>query len=889
MYLYKTLYKEKFQMIKKIEKPRTDAELKRMLDPDVKTWFFSKFTKFSLPQLHGVMPIHERKNILISAPTGGTKTLTSFLAILNYLVGLAKKEELENKVYAVYVSPLKALNNDIAVNLLNPLKEIEEIVKKKGKMQEIRVKVRTGDTKPEEKQKMLKKAPHILVTTPESLAIVLSSKKFIENLAATEFMIIDEIHALANKRGTHLNLSLERLQHASNIVPVRIGLSATIAPLEEIVKFLVGYERKNGKWKQRDCLLADIQYLKKMDLQVLCPLKDLINTNAKEMREELYGLIDNLIQDHKTSLIFTNTRAATERVINHLKEMFPSKYEALKESIGAHHSSLSKEHRFSIEKKLREGKLKTVVTSTSLELGIDVGFIDLVMLLGSPKSVARALQRTGRAGHRLHEVSKGRLIVLDRDDLVECSVLLKEAIERRIDKVKIPRNSLDVLSQHIYGMAIQQRWQLNEMIKLIKQSYCFHNLTKEDFFSVLSYLTGEYVGLEKRNVYAKVWYDPDTGEIGKRGRLARMIYMTNIGTIPEESFVNVVVSHGERKGEKVGVIDEGFLEKLKKGDVFVLGGHKYQFVYTRGMNAYVGVTVDRPPTIPSWYSEMLPLSFDLALAIQKFRFLIEKLFKKKEKKSEIKKFINKYLYVDSNSAEAIYNYFYEQYKYALIPHEKRLLVEHHIDESGKRYYIFHCMCGRRVNDALSRAVAYVASNKRDLEIGVNDHGFFIASQTKLQVERALTLLSKKPDELRKILEEALEKTETFKRRFRHCATRSLMILRNYKGKGKTVGKQQVKSDFLYYAIKKISDDFPILKETRREILEDSMNVSDAEKILENIKIGKLKIERISTKLPSPFAMSLVMQGHADLLRMENKLLFLKRMHEKILKKIDEKK
>ena len=424
---------------------------------------------------------------------------------------------------------------------------------------------------------------------------------------------------------------------------------------------------------------------------------------------------------------------------------------------------------------------------------------------------------------------------------------------------------------------------------MIKQSYCFNSLTREDFLSVISYLSGEYAGLENRSVYAKIWYDPETNEIGKRGKMARVIYMTNIGTIPDESFINVVVAAPtDRKGQKIGMIDEGFLEKLKKNDVFVLGGSKYQFLYTRGMNIYVNASVQKAPTIPSWSSEMLPLSFDLAMAIQHFRFLMEELFKKKKTKTEIKSFILKYLYVDDTGAEAIYSYFNEQFKYALIPHDKRILVEHYNDDSEKKYYIFHTLYGRRVNDVLSRAIAYVSSNKRDIEIGINDNGFFIASQNKLQAEKALKLLAEKPQELRKILEESLESSEIFRRRFRHCAARSLMILKNYKGQGKSVGRQQMKSDILYYSIKKISDDFPILKETKREILEDLMDIESAKRILEEIKKNNIKVDQISTDLPSPFALTLVMQGSAELMRLENKLLFLKRMHEKLLERIKEK-
>lgn len=883
-------------MIGQVDKEHSEKEIAEALDPLVKEWFYGKFKEFSVPQRYGVMPIFQRKNILISAPTGGTKTLTAFLSILNYLIMLARRQELEDKVYAVYISPLKALNNDIHVNLDVPLKEIKELAKaNKIELQDIRVSVRTGDTTTEEKAKMLKRPPHILITTPESLAIVLSSKKFVERLMAVEFCIIDEIHALANnKRGVHLSLSLEILDKINLIGMTRIGLSATIAPIDEVARYLVGYSYDNEKKKfsERDCLIADVQFLKQLDLKVLSPVADLIDMTAKEMQESLYGLLDKLIQEHKTTLIFTNTRSATERVINHLKEMFPGRYEAVEETIGAHHSSLSKQMRFSIEQRLREGKLKCVVTSTSLELGIDIGYVDLVILLGSPKSVARCLQRTGRAGHKLHDKSKGRLVVLDRDDLVECSVMLKEGIEKKMDRISIPKNCLDVLSQQIYGMAIQKIWNIDEMFNLIKQSYCYHELKRDEFLSVISYLSAEYAGLEARHVYAKIWYDSKSKEIGKRGKLARVIYMTNIGTIPEESFVNVVIAYPpDRKDAKIGVLDEAFLERLKKNDVFVLGGNKYEFLYTRGMNAYVNASVQRPPTIPSWASEMLPLSFDLALAIQRFRKLVNEMFEKRKSRQEIKDFLDKYLYADKNAVDAIYNYFYQQYRYAKIPSESRFLIERWKDDNGKNYVIFHSCYGRRVNDALSRAIAYLVGShgQRDVEIGINDNGFFIAAMWPMQAEKALSLLVEKPEAIRKIIEEAVDKTEMFKRRFRHCATRSLMILRTYKGREKTVGRQQMKSDFLLYAVKKISQDFPILQETRREVMEDLMDIDNSMQILRQMKDKKIKVESITTDLPSPFSFNLITQGYADLMRIENKILFLKRMHEKILERIGEKK
>jgi ATP-dependent Lhr-like helicase len=852
------------QKITKAE--RIDPEkVAAILHPLVNEWFFSKFPDFSEPQLYGVPAIHGRKNILISAPTGGTKTLTSFLSIINYLVDLADKEELENKVYAVYTSPLKSLSNDIHVNLENPLKEIYELAEKKGKkLQEIRVGLRTGDTTTAERTKMLKKAPHILITTPESLAINLTTKKFVERFHALEFIIIDEIHAMANKRGVHLALTIERMQEFSDITPVRIGLSATVSPLEEVARFLIGDEE--------ECIIADVQFLKKVDIKVLTPAKNLMDEDAGSYYTKMYKLMDDLIQEHKSTIIFTNTRSATERVVHHLKEIFPKKYSG---NIGAHHSSLSKESRFTIEEQLRSGKLKVVVSSTSLEMGIDIGTIDLVILLGSPKSVARAMQRIGRAGHKIHETAKGRFIVLDRDDLVECSVMTKAIMEKKIDNVQIPKNCLDILSQQIYAMAISKIWNIDEMLKVIRKSYPYKNLTKADFLSVISYLAGDY-SLEERNVYAKIWYDTTTREVGKKGKLARVISITNTGTIPDESFATVVIGTGERKNQQVGKIDEGFLERLKRGDIFVLGGETYMFLFTRGMKAYVSSASGRSPTIPAWFSEMLPLSFDLALAIQKFRGKIKSMLEKKESKASIIKFLQDEVYCDLDAAEQIYNYFNEQHHFSEIPDEKTLVIEEYKGE--KRYIIFHTLFGRRVNDVLSRAIAYLVASERgrDVEVGISDNGFYLAGE-KMNIEKALNSLNSK--NLDSTIKEAIEKTQVLKRRFRHCATRSLMILRNYKGHSKTVGRQQVNSEFLYRAVKKISNDFPILNEARREVLEDLMDIEGAKYVLNHLHDQKIKIVNKKTIVPSPFALNLIIQGYSDLIKMEDRIAFLKRMHE----------
>ncbi|MEM3690106.1 MAG: ATP-dependent helicase [Candidatus Micrarchaeia archaeon] len=875
-------------MLEYKQEPDSEEQIRRILHPLVEKWFFSKFKEFSLPQRLAVMEIHSRKNVLVSAPTGSTKTLTAFLSILNELVDLSQKELLEDKVYCVYVSPLKALNHDIEVNLKNPLREMEQIL---GKKLGIRVAVRTGDTTQSQKAQMLKSPPHILITTPESLGIMLSSAKFSTLLKGVEWLIVDEIHALAeSKRGVHLSLSIERMQQENHFS--RIGLSATIAPIEEVAKFLVGYEDSG---RERDCTIINVDSIKKMDLKVLSPVPDLIEAEFQTMHDKMYQLLDSLIQAHKTTLIFTNTRSATERVVYHLKEKFPKNYVLIDENtapediprIGAHHGSLSKSHRLDMERRLREGRLKCIVSSTSLELGRDIGYIDLVILLGSPKTVARALQRIGRSGHRLSDTTVGRMVVLDRDDLVECSVLLKEAIEKKIDRIHIPTNCLDVLAQQIVGIAVSQKIHIEELFKLIKRSYCYHNLERRDYNEVIDYLTGQYGNLEDRHIYAKIWYDPETGMIGRRGPLMRMLYMTNIGTIPEESAV--VVKEGETI---IGKIDEAFLEKLKPGDIFVLGGETYRFKYARGQVAYVSAAEGKMPTVPSWFSETLPLSFDLALAIGSFRRLIEEKLKAGEPKGEILKFINSYLYVDENSASAIYRYMLEQHLYAEIPHDRKIVIEYYSEEGNrekqKHYAIFHTLYGRRVNDCLSRAVGYAAASIQhtDIEIGINDNGFYIASKKPVQALKALKML--KSDKLELVMKAAIDKTEVLARRFRHCAARALMILRSYKGRTQSVGRQQVSSMILINAVKRISPDFCILREARREVLHDVMDIENASKVVRGIEEGSIKISEINTKIPSPFAFNLIAQGYLDLLKMEDRTEFLRRMHRQVIAKIGKK-
>ena len=637
--------------------------------------------------------------------------------------------------------------------------------------------------------------------------------------------------------------------------------------MKEIAKFLVG----NG----RDCLIVDVNFIKKIDLKVISPVNDLVYTPANELSDELYSLLYRLIKKHRTTLIFTNTRSATERVVFHLK----SRFKDLEGKIEAHHGSLSRDVRLSVEERLKNGELKCVVSSTSLELGIDIGYIDLVILLGSPKSVTRALQRIGRSGHFLHEVSKGRIVVLDRDDLIECVVLANEARKGRLDKVKIPRNALDVLAQHIVGMAIEKKWKVDEALKLIRRAYPYKNLPKRDLLKLLHYLAGEYEELEDRKVYGKIWFDENDEVFGRRGKMVRPIYYLNTGTIPDEVAIKVYTTDWKY----VGKVEEPFAERLKKGDIFVLAGNTYEYVGSRDMNIFVIPRPDSSPTIPSWFSEQLPLSFDLAMEIGKFRAKMEKMLMNG---NDVIDFLIKNYKIDEKTAMAIKNYFMEQLHF-IIPNDKRIVVEI-FEKDGYRYVVFHTLVGRKANEALSRIFAYRITKKYgfNVRIAITDNGFAIIYPDWREEIREKDILNLfKVKNMREDLKKALENTEILKRRFRHVATRSLLILKNYLGHEMSVEKQQRNASILFKVVNDIDPNFPALKETYREIMEDSMDIENAEKYIKRVEEGKIKVEIAHYPLPSPFSFNIVVVGATDVVLMEDRKEMIKEMHKEVMQMI----
>jgi len=878
-----------------------DADVLSLLDPAVREWWVDQFGAFvpqnggffTPPQREAIPLVHEGENALVCAPTGSGKTLAAHIAIINELFRRERRGGLDNAVYCLYVSPLKALANDVHRNLADPLDGIRERLAERGESTEVRHAIRHGDTDDAARRKMLDETPHILNTTPETLAILLNSPKFREKLRSVEYVVVDEIHALAaNKRGTHLSVSLERLERLADGSPTRIGCSATVDPLSTMAEFLVG--RDDGE--PRDCELVDARFARDFDLQVDCPVDDLVGSPGEAVRDRFYTGLHDLIEAHTNTLVFTNTRSGAERTLQALRERFD--YD--ESNSGCHHGSLSANRRNAVEEGLKRGDLDVVTTSTSLELGVDMPHVDLVVQVGSPKSVAALLQRVGRAGHQVGQVVEGRVIALDRDDLVEAAVMVRKAESGFVDRVFVPENAYDVAAQHVYGMAINAVRRESEVKSILRGAYPYRDFDDGQFETLFRYLTADYEGLEERNVYAKIWRDtndPPDGEhhypdfpvgeplIGKRGRLARMIYLTNVGTIPDSFSCDVVVRGGD---EWVGELDEDYLDTLEPGDVFVIGGERFEFAYRRGSKVYVDRTSARP-TVPSWYSERLPLAYDLAREILAFqRDLLERL------DSGGAPAVRVWLRESSLSERAVRaltRLYDQQVAFAgaeSVSTTTRIAVEEERDreEYRRRYYV-HTLYGRRFNDGLSRllAAACASESNASVTVAVADNGFVLSMPLNRRVDAAGLLRGLDPDDARADLRAALRGTDLRQRYFRIDATRSLMILKRYKGHEKSAARQQVESETLLSLADDL-DDFAVVEETDRELLEDKLHVAGIEAVLARIGAGEIDVVEHTVETPTPRAFGLATLAATDTVLAEDEDAALRAFHERVVSEIE---
>ncbi|HEX9253925.1 MAG TPA: DEAD/DEAH box helicase, partial [Candidatus Angelobacter sp.] len=556
--------------------------------PLVQEWFINKFGTPTEPQEQGWPHILASRTTLISAPTGSGKTLAAFLICIDRLVRKALSGDLTDRTEILYISPLKALGNDIQKNLEGPLGEVTALAGEKGLlMPEIRAAVRTGDTLMKDRQRMLKRPPHILVTTPESLYILLTAQKSRGILTDVNTIIVDEIHAVADdKRGAHLALSLERLDALTGKRAVRIGLSATQKPIETVAHFLTGNHRP-------DPVIVNIGHKRQMDLAIEVPGQELGPVASNELWDEIYDRICELVQQHRSTLVFVNTRRLAERVSFNLAERMGE------DVVGAHHGSLARKLRLDAESKLKNGELKVLVATASLELGIDIGHVDLALHIGSPRSIGVAIQRFGRAGHWRGAVPKGRFFPTTRDEMIECAALVRSIHRGELDRLIIPDAPLDILAQQIVALCAAEEWGEDELFTLVKRAYPYRELERKDFDDLLEMLADGIAS--QRGRYGAYLYRDRVNKRLKARRGARMVAIMNGGAIPESALYTVVA---EPEGTVVGTLHEDFAVESLKGDIVLLGNMSWRI---RRVESAGRILVEdahgAPPSIPFWLGE----------------------------------------------------------------------------------------------------------------------------------------------------------------------------------------------------------------------------------------------------------------------------------------------
>src|SRR5690242_6542423 len=643
--------------------------------PAVAQWFGARFPGPTEPQRRAWPVIQEGRDVLIAAPTGAGKTFAAFLAAIDSLLRQGLDGTLTDETQVLYVSPLKALSNDVQKNLSEPLAEIRKTLEDLALPDvEVRTLVRTGDTPQAERQAMVKRPPHILVTTPESLYLLLTSERARKMLATVRTVIVDEIHAVArDKRGSHLALSLARLEHLVGRPLQRIGLSATQKPIEQIAQFLTS----------APCEILDSGHARDLDLAIEIPSSPLDAVMAGEVWEEMYERLAQLVTEHRTTLIFVNTRRLAERLTMHLSERLGA------EHVTSHHGSLSKEKRLDAEHRLKTGQLKCLVATASLELGIDIGTIDLVCQIASPRSIAALLQRVGRSGHHLQAVPKGRLFPLSRDDLLECTALLRAARERLLDRLIIPQKPLDILAQQIVAAAAAEDWDEDALFDLVRRAYPYRDLTRAEFDGVVRML-GDGFTTRRGRRGAHIHYDGVNRRLrGRRG--ARLAALTSGGAIPDIGDYRVVLEPSEIF---VGTLNEDFAIESSAGDIFQLGNASYLILKVESGQVRVADAQGQPPTIPFWLGEAPARTDELSAEVSRLRSDIE------ARLGDIAAAI-RWLDTAAGLAEPAARQLVEYLEatkkvLGVIPSQQTIVLERFFDEAGGMQLVLHAPFGARI-------------------------------------------------------------------------------------------------------------------------------------------------------------------------------------------------
>jgi ATP-dependent helicase Lhr and Lhr-like helicase len=824
--------------------------------PAVARWFEQTFGSPTEPQVRGWPEIRSGRHVLISAPTGSGKTLAAFLASLDVLFRRGVETGLPDETQVVYVSPLKALSNDIRKNLQEPLVGIRALLHENGGREiDVRAEVRTGDTTAAQRQALIKRPPHILVTTPESLYLLLTSESGRKMLHTVRTVILDEIHAVVDdRRGAHLALSIERLAALTKRPLQRIGLSATQKPIEEVARFLVG-TRAVDAGGNPDCAIINIGHRREMDLAVEIPESPLEAVMSNEVWKEIYGRLAGLIQAHRTTLVFVNTRRMAERVTHQLSELLGA------DAVTSHHGSLSAKLRLDAEDRLKRGELKALVATASLELGIDIGSVDLVCQLGTTRSIATLLQRVGRAEHKRGGLPKGRIFPLSRDELVECAALLRCVRRGELDRLLIPEKPLDVLAQQIVAASSGEDWDEKDFLALARSAWPYRNLTREEFDSVVKMLAEGFSTKRGRRA-ALIHHDAVNHRLrGRRG--ARLTALTSGGAIPDNADYRVVLEPSETF---VGTVNEDFAVESLAGDIFQLGNASWRILRVNSGVVRVEDAKGQPPGIPFWLGEAPARTSELSHAVSDLRVEIERMLADGKNVSE---WLTVELQLPPQAAEQIAAYFTDTYRaLGVIPSQQTLVMERFFDESGGMQLVLHSPFGNRINRAWGLALRkrFCRSFNFELQAAATDDTIVISlgTQHSFPLDEVFRYLNSKT--VRDLLVQALLDAPMFTIRWRWNATRSLAVPRFRGGSKLAAPLQRMESENLLAAVfpdqlaclehivgDREIPDHPLVKQTIDDCLSEAMDIDGLEDVLRKIESGEIRCIARDLPEPSPLA------------------------------------
>jgi ATP-dependent Lhr-like helicase len=832
--------------------------------PLVAEWFVQRFGTPTEPQEQGWPHILAGRTTLISAPTGSGKTLAAFLACIDRLVRKALAGDLADRTEVLYVSPLKALGNDIQKNLEIPLGEILAMAGERGLlMPEIRTAVRTGDTLMPERRAMLKRPSHILVTTPESLYILLTADKSRAILRDIETVIVDEIHAVADdKRGAHLTLSLERLEALTHKTPVRIGLSATQKPIEEVAHFLTGSGRP-------DPVIVNIGHKRKLDLAVEVPSMPLGPVASNEMWDQVYDRLVAQVEQHRSTLVFVNTRRMAERLAHNLGERIGE------ENVAAHHGSLSRKLRLAAEKKLKEGQVRVLVATASLELGIDVGTVDLVVQINSPRAIAVTLQRVGRSGHWRGAVPKGRLFCTTRDDLLECAALVRAIRQGDLDRLMIPEAPLDVLAQQIVAACAAEEWVEDEMFALVRRAYPYRNLTRPVFDSILEMLS-EGIAAKRGRYGAYIHRDRVNGKLRAR-RGARLAAITSGGAIPDNSLYAVVA---EPDGIVVGTVDEDFAVESNRGDIMLLGNTSWMIrrIETNAGRVLVQDAHGAPPSVPFWRGEAPARTQELSEHVGTLREKISEMLPHTSPMgfsatqpdvAATVGWLKDECGLDDSGAEQAIEYILQgRAVLGVVPTQTAVIAERFFDEGGGMQLVIHAPFGGRINKAWGLALRkrFCVGFNFELQAAATDNGLNIALAEQHSFPLADVFNFLQAATVQPILEQAALDSPIFATRWRWDANRALALLRFQNGKKVPAQIQRMRSDDLLASVfpdaaacfeniqgeRKIPD-HPLVGEVMKDVLTEAMDIEGLKLVLSGLADGRIRCLAVDTPVPSQFS------------------------------------